>query len=164
MPFNIRELENENDWNFFTDLDFLSFITTIQDVDQFSEKELRQKYKEFEESDSLNPRDSNHRIFILWENNTTRAGLIWLCNRDPFWRFNDQHVWVYNLHIIPQFRKQGLARKLMIKAEDWCLEQGLDTLALHAIEDNLPVRKLYESLDYKLVETHNESCFYEKKL
>ena len=52
----------------------------------------------------------------------------------------------------------------MLKAEEWCLEQGLDTLALHAIDTNLPVKKLYESLNYKLVETHNESCFYEKKL
>ena len=164
MSFTIRELETEDDWNFFTDLDFLSFITTIKDVDHFSAEELRRKYKEFEESDSLNPREPNHKIFILWDNNITRAGLIWLCNREPFWRFKEQHIWIYNLHIIPQFRKQGLARKLMLKAEKWCLEQGLDTLALHAIEDNLAVRKLYESLNYKLVETHNESCFYEKKL
>ncbi len=164
MSFKIKELENEDDWIFFTDLDFQSFITTIQDANQFSEEELRQKYKEFEESDSLNPRDSHHKIFIIWDNNTTRAGLVWLCNREPFWRFKEQHVWVYNLHIIPQYRNQGLARKLMLKAEEWCVEQGLNVLALHAIDDNLPVRELYESLNYKLVETHKESCFYEKRL
>ena len=46
MSFTIRELETEDDWNFFTDLDFLSFITTIKDVDHFSAEEHRRKYKE----------------------------------------------------------------------------------------------------------------------
>ena len=164
MSFIVKELENEDDWNFFKELDYQSYIATVADAFKLSEEELRQKYKEFDESDEANPRDSNHKIFLLWHNEETRVGLIWLCNRAPFWRFEKQHVWVYNLHIIEDFRGQGLARQLMLKAEKWCLDQGLDSIALHALEDNTAVRNLYESLDYKLVETHNESCFYEKKL
>lgn len=164
MSFSFKELESEDDWNFFKELDYLSYTLTVQDAYKLSEEKLRQKYKEFDESYKLNPRYSNHKIFILWENDITRAGLIWLCNRDPFWRFEKQHVWIYNLHIVTDFRGKGLAKKLMLKAEEWCLDQGLDSIALHALEDNAVVRELYESLDYVLVATHNESCFYEKKL
>ncbi len=164
MSFIVKELESEVDWNFFKELDYQSYIMTVADAYKLSEEELRQKYDEFDKSDGVNPRESNHKIFILWHNEETRAGLIWLCNREPFWRFEKQHVWIYNLHITPDFRGQGLARQLMHKAEEWCLDQGLDTIALHALEDNTAVRTLYESLDYKLVETHKESCFYEKKL
>jgi GNAT superfamily N-acetyltransferase len=164
MSFTIRELQEENDWGFFKELDFKSFAMTVKDADKLSEEELAQKYEEFDKSDGVNPRDSTHKIFIIWYNEEVRAGLIWLCNREPFWRFEKQHVWIYNLHIIPEFRNKGLAKQLMFKAEDWCLELGLDRIALHALEDNTAVRNLYESLDYKLVETHFESYFYEKVL
>ena len=164
MVYTIRELETDEDWIFFHDLEFQSFITTIKDSEKFTEEELHQKFKEFCDADPLSPEDPEHKIFIICDNDANRAGLIWLCNREPFWRFENQHVWIYNIHILPQFRKQGLAKKLMLKAEDWCCEQGLNTLALHVIDNNLPARRLYELLDYKLVETHNESCFYEKIL
>lgn len=164
MSFTIKQLQDEEDWVFFKELDFKSFVATVKEADKLSEEELNQKYEEFDKSDGLNPRDSNHTIFIIWSDEDIRAGLIWLCNREPFWRFDKQHVWIYNLHIIPQFRRKGLAKKLMLKAEEWCSDQGLDSIALHAIEDNTIVRELYESLGYILVEKHFESCFYEKKL
>ena len=164
MTFEIRELEADDDWIFFHELEFLSFITTVKDSDKFTEEELRKKFKDFEEADPLDPRDSSHKIFITWKNGTLRSGLIWLCNRDPFWRFKNKLIWIYNLHVLPEFRNQGLAKQLLLKAEDWCVEQKLDTLALHVLDNNHPARKLYEKMDYQLVETHNESCFYEKKL
>ena len=163
MSFEIKEIQDEDDWSFFKNLDYQSFVLTIADADQLSDDELRKKYEEFDKSDGANPRDSNHKIFIAW-NDDVRAGLIWLCNREPFWRFDKQHVWIYNLHISKEFRRKGLARQFMLKAEEWCLEQGLDRIALHALEDNIVVRELYESLDYQLVEKHFESCFYEKVL
>ena len=164
MSFIIKELENEEDWLFFKQLDFESYALTVKDADELTEEELWEKYEEFDKSDGINPRDSNHAIFIIWSKEDVRAGLIWLCNREPFWRFEKQHVWIFNLHIISDFRQMGLARLLMNKAEEWCLEQGIDRIALHALEDNTAVRNLYESLNYKLVDTHFESCFYEKML
>ena len=164
MSFNIRQVTSEEDWIFFKDLEFASFLTTLPNAEELSLEEQKRLYKEFDESDPLEPRDPNHHILILETEEGKRAGLIWLCNRDPFWMFTDQHVWVYNLHIVGEFRQQGLARKLMLVAEDWTREQSLSKIALHAIDSNTVVRQLYESLGYKLVATHNESCFYEKKL
>ena len=107
---------------------------------------------------------TNHKNFIICKDNKEQAGLIWLCNRAPFWRFKNQHVWIYNLHVLPNFRRQGLGKELLLKAEEWCRMQELNTLALHVLKDNILAIQLYELLNYKLVATHNVSCFYEKKI
>ena len=52
----------------------------------------------------------------------------------------------------------------MEKIEEWTKEQKLNSIGLHVIEWNKIARRLYEKHGYKLVETHNESCFYEKIL
>ncbi|MHA1223532.1 MAG: GNAT family N-acetyltransferase [Candidatus Heimdallarchaeaceae archaeon] len=165
MNFKIRPRENEEDMKFFHKLDYESFRTTIKDIETLTEEEILEKYDEFLKSDPLDvENDPNHQIFILEDNQMNRIGLIWVANRAPFWRFKEQHVWIYNLHILAEFRGRGLARMLMLKAEEWAKEQGLNNLALHVIDNNKVARKLYESLNYVLVATHNESCFYEKSL
>ena len=57
-------------------------------------------------------------------------------------------VWIEDVVVDNKMRGKGIGEKL----------------TQYAIDTNLPVRKLYENLHYTLVETHNESCFYEKKL
>jgi hypothetical protein len=52
----------------------------------------------------------------------------------------------------------------MLKVEEWTIEQKLNLIALHVLDDNAFARNLYESLGYNLIVTHNESCFYEKKV
>jgi ribosomal protein S18 acetylase RimI-like enzyme len=68
------------------------------------------------------------------------------------------------LHIIEEYRGMGLANRLLIKAEEWTINQGLNSIALHVINRNKAARHIYEKQGYKLVATHNESCFYEKKV
>ena len=164
MEFSIRELnkKNQEDMDFFNKLEFESYKTTIKNVDDFTEEELIQKFKEFDESDPVNIHEPEHQIFITEDEKKEKTGLIWLAKREPFWRFDKQLAWIYNLHIASGFRKQGLARILMMKAEEWAFEQKLDLIALHVLDDNIYARSLYESLGYKLIHTHNESCFYEK--
>ena len=164
MGFNIREIEKENsdDIVFFNKLNYESFITTIKDEDQYTKEELQLKYKGFEENDPIDINEPEHQIFIIENAEKIRAGLIWLAKRKPFWRFEEKLIWIYNLHILQEFRDQGHARTLMIKAEEWVKKQGYRIIALHVVDFNKTARRLYESLDYVLVATHNESCFYEK--
>ena len=73
-------------------------------------------------------------------------------------------AWIYNLHVAPEFRRLGLAKQLLIQAEEWARQQSLGSIGLQVIDFNEPARRLYESMEYNLVATHNESCFYEKKI
>lgn len=164
MRFRIRTRETEEDMLFFDRLNFESFrLTMLRDQD-ISEEEAKARFIEFEKSDPLDPWGSDHQVFFAEDDKGNLAGLIWLASREPFYVFEERLVWIYNLHIIPKYRRMGLARQLLAKAQEWTKKQGLNSIGLHTVDFNTAARLLYESLGYKLVATHNESCFYEKKI
>ena len=68
-------------------------------------------------------------------------------------RFNDardrvvegRQAIVVNVFTEPEFRRQGLARQLMLAVLAWARDERLDSLVLHAAKDG---RALYESLGF----------------
>jgi len=87
-----------------------------------------------------------------------------VADRGPFWRWGERLAWVYNLNVVPGFRRLGLARTLLGVAEGWARDRELGSIALHVSAWNDAARSLYESAGYSLVHEHEESNFYEKKL
>jgi GNAT superfamily N-acetyltransferase len=53
---------------------------------------------------------------------------------------------VLNVYTEPDFRRQGIARRLMLTVIAWCREQGLRSLSLHASDFG---RALYEELGFR---------------
>jgi GNAT superfamily N-acetyltransferase len=53
---------------------------------------------------------------------------------------------VVNVYTRPDYRRQGLARRLMGVVLDWCREHHVSTVILHASSEGRP---LYESLGFK---------------
>jgi GNAT superfamily N-acetyltransferase len=164
MAFKIRTLEKETDKNFFDKLNFESFKHDFIRGKDIPEEEARKKFREFEAADPLDPWGKDHLTYFATTDEGELAGLIWLAERKPFYKFKEQLVWIYNLHVIPKYRRKGLARKLLAKADDWAAERGLNSIGCHTLDFNVKARSLYESSDYKLIATHNENCFYEKKI
>ncbi|HET7841467.1 MAG TPA: GNAT family N-acetyltransferase [Terriglobia bacterium] len=62
--------------------------------------------------------------------------------RDPYPR----RIMILNMFTEPEFRRRGLARRLMETMIAWSREQGYKTVALHASDEGRP---LYESLGFK---------------
>jgi GNAT superfamily N-acetyltransferase len=164
MEFHIRLWDRKDDQAFFDFCQFEAYKGTVPNADLLSEEELRRKYEEFDKSDPIDWTRPEHAIFIVETVDEERIGLLWLCHRAPFWRFKEPLVWIYNLYVLPKFRRQGLGKVLLQKTDQWTKEEGLKTIALHVIEWNQGARALYESCGYLLVVKHNESCFYEKRL
>jgi GNAT superfamily N-acetyltransferase len=52
---------------------------------------------------------------------------------------------ILNVYTMEKFRRRGLARQLMEVAIQWCRENRVDTVILHASPDG---RKLYESMGF----------------
>lgn len=52
---------------------------------------------------------------------------------------------ILNVYTVERFRRRGLARHLMETAIQWCRENGIDTVILHASPEG---RRLYESLGF----------------
>ena len=89
-------------------------------------------------------------------------GLIWLAKKEPFYVFPEPLGWNYNLHVIPEYRRKGIASSLVDEAEKCTKSKGLSSIGLHVVDFNTAARQLYESKGYCLVATHNESNFYKK--
>jgi ribosomal protein S18 acetylase RimI-like enzyme len=54
---------------------------------------------------------------------------------------------IVNVYIAPKHRRQGLARRLLHIALDWCAAQHIRVITLHASDQGRP---LYESLGFEI--------------
>ncbi len=64
-----------------------------------------------------------------------------------------RYVYVSNLAVSSDFRRQGIARKLLINCERIARSWGYTELHLHVMADNDSGLNLYEQLDYEVVST-----------
>ena len=62
--------------------------------------------------------------------------------RDP----DPRRSWIVNMYTEPDYRRQGLARRLMEAMVAWCRGQRMANVYLHASEEGRP---LYESLGFR---------------
>lgn len=53
---------------------------------------------------------------------------------------------ILNIYTEPSHRRRGLARKIMTAMLDWCTQQGIKRITLHASDEGRP---LYENLGFK---------------
>jgi len=59
---------------------------------------------------------------------------------------------LYDLFVVEEARRQGIARALMNAASDWAKAQGAARLDLETARDNYPGQTLYRDLGYELDE------------
>ena len=56
-----------------------------------------------------------------------------------------RRVWILNMYVEPEFRRQGIARRLMEAMIGWCRAAGYRNVSLHASAEGRP---LYESMGF----------------
>ena len=62
---------------------------------------------------------------------------------------NDGHRgWIYYLGVSPARRRGGIARALMVQAEQWMCARGVPKMHAMIRHDNLEVRSFYTALGY----------------
>ena len=54
---------------------------------------------------------------------------------------------ILNVYVYPEFRRQGIARRLMQAMIDWCRQEKFAAVYLHASDDG---RHLYETLGFQM--------------
>jgi GNAT superfamily N-acetyltransferase len=57
-----------------------------------------------------------------------------------------RRVWILNMYTEPEFRRRGLARRLMDAMVAWCRAEGFGSVSLHASVEGRP---LYESMGFE---------------
>ncbi len=69
---------------------------------------------------------------------------------DIWTRDNRRFLYVSNLAVHPEYRRHGVASKLLISCEQVSQEWGFEDLYLHVLENNYQARQLYFKLGYKV--------------
>lgn len=62
---------------------------------------------------------------------------------------HQQHLAELSIAIDPQYRKNGIARKIISQLEIIANEVGIELLKAYISTDNLPSRRLFEALNYE---------------
>jgi GNAT superfamily N-acetyltransferase len=62
--------------------------------------------------------------------------------RDP----RPRRAYIFNLYTEPEYRRRGLARRIIQAMIDWCHVEGFKSVALHYSDDG---RRLYESMGFQ---------------
>ena len=54
-----------------------------------------------------------------------------------------------DIFVAAPYREQGLARRLIVKAEDWARKQGFQCIGLSVADHNVEAKRLYKALGYE---------------
>jgi RimJ/RimL family protein N-acetyltransferase len=89
----------------------------------------------------------------LWRIFTRNLGFpraLWATTLLSYPRYSSTSLEAYveRLVVAPDFRRQGMARRLISAAEDFAREAGKKTVGLHVSANNLPALRLYEDEGY----------------
>ncbi|MEE1014233.1 MAG: ribosomal protein S18-alanine N-acetyltransferase [Clostridia bacterium] len=57
---------------------------------------------------------------------------------------------ITNIAIHPDYRREGIAARLLTLLTDICMDKGMETITLEVRESNLPARKLYETSGFSV--------------
>ncbi len=72
-----------------------------------------------------------------------------LRSHSSFENVDDKYPYISNLAVSNSYRRQGIARKLLIKCDGIAQSWGYQKIFLHVLDHNLPAKKLYGNSGYK---------------
>lgn len=93
------------------------------------------------------------RVYILENDEGTKVGYIWVAIRDSEdpWDL-DRPLWIYDISVLPEYRRRGLAKRLLTEAEKHAKEMGRN-IGLFVHEHNRGAFALYQSVGYRIKST-----------
>ncbi|MFA5313296.1 MAG: GNAT family N-acetyltransferase [Methanomassiliicoccales archaeon] len=96
-------------------------------------------------------------VFIA-ETSGVRAGFVWVTTEINF-SDDDLCGWVLEIYVLPEFRRRGIAAKLLERAEEWTKEQNARSLWLNAGGNNDPAIALYKRSGFEIETVHMSKRF-----
>jgi GNAT superfamily N-acetyltransferase len=92
--------------------------------------------------------NGSFRCWLAFENTHVVGGGAILINPWPSHPYDLEcrRATILNVYVDPEFRRRGIARRLMQTMIDWCRKEGFTAVYLHASKDGKP---LYETLGFE---------------
>ena len=138
---------------------------TIKDFEKLKKIKILSKKEELKYSETLKPivetkhiyyeylrldlTKPNRAIFIAEEDNKV-TGII-LCKFFKPLRIVKHNIkgHISNLYILKEYRKKGVAKKLVKEAIEWLKKQNVPHISLEIHTENLPAQSLYHNFGFK---------------
>lgn len=101
-------------------------------------------------------------VATVGERNSTSsiAGTVEISLKTAFWSSSPQYPYISNLAVKNAYRRQGIARQLLLKCEQIARNWGYDEIQLHVLNDNNSAKQLYLSSGYQIIrKEHNWDGF-----
>src|ERR1700730_6248678 len=121
------------------DADMMPLYRAMGSADFFAERLVRQE-------------KGNGVLFVAWLDGEPVGDVyLWLERADEkiIRRYLPSVPLLTHLEVLPEFRKQGIGRQLILAVEDYLIENGYDRIALAVRVDNKNAARLYWDLDYR---------------
>jgi ribosomal protein S18 acetylase RimI-like enzyme len=91
------------------------------------------------------------KIVLIAESENTSIGYAWAQREKDKASLWDSEL--ISLHLLPEYKRQGIGRRLFAAAAKQLKEQGCKSMYLGVLEENHPARKFYERLGGELAGT-----------
>ena len=104
---------------------------------------IRQLRAQFLPDDLKTP---NHYFFTLKTEENENIGGLWYAVME---QDGQRQVFVVDVQIFPDFRRQGYATQAFLRMENQASQMGIKTITLHVFKHNYSARALYEKLGYE---------------
>ncbi len=169
MKFYVRELQDNDDWDFFFDLSFKTMKAMRQfvlddllknnpDVNPNDDPTLLELHRK-EMNDYFDFDDPKAKVFIAEKEDGVRCGYLWMGNRNSrdAWDVENQQ-WIYDIVVDPKSYGNGIGKLLLERAEEFSSELNLN-LGLFVHSDNSPAIALYKKSGYSIKQIPNSKVF-----
>ena len=136
-----------------TDLQLVREYTVETAWRTFSESERKELDREkwtkhiLEGFERLSKRETD-RIFVAENESHAFLGYLWVGEGSNMMT-GLKHGYVYDIFVKKEFRKKGIGRILLEKAEDYCREKGYSRILLMVSADNANAIGLYNKIGFK---------------
>ena len=102
---------------------------------------------EIDRIDDYYRRDKDGEFWVVRQGDTL-AGMFGVERLDP------RHAELRRMYVTPEFRRQGLARQMLVHAEQYCRKAGFEELILSTSEVQQAALAFYRAAGYR--QTHEE--------
>lgn len=157
MSFTIRKNNSQEDITFLCkscfqtakDTQAIQYNSLKEQNPDKNEEELFVLFSE-EIVESFDFTREDCRIYIIEDEKNAKLGYIWVAIRDSedSWDL-ERPLWIFDISVLPKYRRRGLARQLLNKAEEFAVELGRN-IGLFVHEHNKSAISLYKSSGYKI--------------
>jgi ribosomal protein S18 acetylase RimI-like enzyme len=143
--FSIRLYEHPRDQKNFDALNYRTFRDSIPADEPIDEEFFRSHHRWLLERYA--PWDGTRNTILVAEVGGKYAGHCWIGTQTDFFT-RVEEPWIYDISVMPAFRRRGLASTMLKAAQDFLRERGFKNVGLQVIAHNEAARKMYEKFGY----------------